>query len=272
MRSILLHVHEDGCMESRLQAALDLARQLDARLTCVQVAPYEFGIPGDFYGTRAAQLQFEYERNADKVRRKFEKYITDEDVRWRWSASLDSASKILSRIAPTRDLLILGAHNPVGKPDRPSDLAMELIFTVRAPILIVPATWKNFLFDQPAMVAWNGAPEGAHALRAAMPLLLRASQVHVLTVQEESKPDKFDMPSADAVNYLADYGIKAEVIELQRSAGHSIAETLVNAVIARKGSYLVMGAYGRSRFRERILGGVTREMLSDPQIPLLLSH
>lgn len=272
MRSILLHVHEDGCMEARLQAALDLARQFDARLTCVQVAPFEFSIPGDFYGTKAAQLQFEYEQKADEVRRKFEKRIVGEDVRWKWSASLDSASKILTRIAPTRDLLILGGHNPEGKADRPSDLAMEMIFTVRAPILVVPAEWKTFLFDQPAMVAWNGSPEGAHALRAAMPFLLRASRVHVLTVQEESKPDKFDMPYADAVNYLADYGIKAEVIELNRSVEHSIAETLVDAVIARKGSYLVMGAYGHSRFRERILGGVTREMLSDPKIPLLLSH
>lgn len=272
MRSILLHVHEDDCMEARLQVALDLARQLDARLTCVQVAPYEFNIPGDFYGSRAAQLQFEYEQKAGIVRQKFEKRIAVEDVRWKWSASLDSASKILTRIAPTRDLLILGAHNPEGKAERPSDLAMELIFTVRAPILIVPAKWKNFLFEQPAMVAWNGSPEGAHALRAAMPFLSHASQVHVLTVQEISNPGKFEMPYANAVNYLADYGIKAEVVELYRSVGHSVAETLVDAVAARKGSYLVMGAYGHSRFRERMLGGVTRDMLSDPEIPLLLSH
>lgn len=272
MRSILLHVHEDDCMEARLQSALDLARQFDAKLTCVQVAPYELGVPGDFYGTMAAQLAVEYEQQAGAVRNRFEQRIADEDVRWKWYQSMGSATTVLSQYAPTRDLLVLGAHNPLGKANRPSELVMELIFSVRAPILVVPAGWKNFIFDGPAMVAWNGSAESAHALRAATPLLSRASEVFILTVSEDQKADRFDMPSSNAAHYLADYGIEAEIVELPRAVKQSVAQPLLDATAARKGGFLVMGAYGHSRFRERVLGGVTRDMLTDPKIPLLLSH
>ncbi len=272
MRSILLHVHEDDCMEARLQAALDLARQFDAYLTCLQVAPYELGVPGDFYGARAAQLMVDYDEQAPRVRASLEQRLKGENVRWTWIQSKQSATDMLARHAPLSDIVILGGHNPVGKPDRPSELAMELIFTVRAPILVVPAAWKKFPLDGPAVIAWNSSPEAAHSLRAAMPMLLRASEVHILTVKEENKAGPFDMPSTDAAKYLAHYGIEAEIVELPRAIRQSVTELLLDAVMARKGAYLVMGAYGHSRFRERVLGGVTRDMLTGPRIPLLLSH
>lgn len=259
-------------MEARLQAALDLARQFDAFLTCLQVAPYELGVPGDFYGTMAAQLAVEYEEQAPRVRKAFEDRLKGEDVRWTWVQNNGSATTLLARQAPLNDILVLGGHNPVGKTDRPSELAMELIFTVRAPILVMPTKWKSLPLDGPAIVAWNGAPEAAHALRAAMPMLLRATKVHILTVKEDQKTGSFDMPPTGAAKYLAHYGIEAEIVELPRAVGHTVAEPLLDAAIARKGAYFVMGAYGHSRFRERVLGGVTRDMLTDPQIPLLLSH
>ena len=272
MRSILLHVHEDDCMESRLQAALDLARQFDAYLTCLQVAPFELGVPGDFYGAMVTQLAVEYEEQAPRLRKAYEDRLEAEDVRWHWVQSKGTATTSLTRHAPLNDILVLGGQNPVGMPDRPSGLVMELIFTVRAPILVVPAELKSFSLDGPAIVAWNGAPEAAHALRAAMPMLLRASKVHILTVKEEKTTGSFEMPPTGAARYLAHYGIEAEIVELPRSTRQSAAEPLLDAAIARKGAYLVMGAYGHSRFRERVFGGVTRDMLSDPKIPLLLSH
>lgn len=272
MRTILLHVHEDDCMEARLQAALDLARQFDAYLTCLQVAPYELGVPGDFYGTISAQLAVEYEEQAPRIRAAFEQRLKSEDVRWSWVPSKKSATDMLSRHAPLNDIVVLGGHNPVGKTNRPSELVMELIFTIRAPILLVPAAWKKFPINEPAAIAWNGSAEAAHALRATMPMLLRASEVHILTVEEEHKTGTYNMPSTGAAKYLAHYGIEAEIVELPRAVRQSVAEPLLDAAVARKAAYFVMGAYGHSRFRERVLGGMTRDMLTDPQIPLLLSH
>ncbi len=272
MRSILLHIHDDDCLEARLQVALDLARQYDGHLTCLQAVPFEFGVPGDIYGTMAAQVAAEYRKIAKELRDRLEAQLAGEDVIWEWVDCNGSAAIQLPRYAPINDLLVLGAHNPVGKYKRPAMLVSELVSQIRAPILVVPPKTNSFALDVPAMVAWNGSSEGAHALRAAMPMLSRATRVHILTVEEKRDADRYDLPSTGAAKYLARHGIEAEIVDLPHEAPASIAEILVDAAKIRKGGYVVMGAYGHSRFRESVLGGVTREMLSDPELPLLLSH
>jgi len=106
--------------------------------------------------------------------------------------------------------------------------------------------------------------------------LSRASTVHILSVEEKKtrkqQPDKFAVPPMQASEYLAQHDVKSEITGLPREKGYSIADTLVKAATIRKAEYLVMGAYGHSRFRERILGGVTRDMLRNPRLPLFLAH
>ena len=272
MRSILLHIQEDDCLEARLQAALDLARQSNGHVTCLQVVPHEMVIAGEFYGTITTPMAAEHQQNAKALQDRMERRLSAEDVNWEWIRTDGMAATHLAHHAAIHDLVIMGAKNPAGKADSPSTLVSELVAQVRAPILVTPATMTSFSLTSPVAVAWNGSAEGAHALRAATPLLSRASSIHIFSVREEKDADRFDLPSTDAAKYLSRYGIEAEIIELTAEAGTSIAQTLLGAAEMHKASYLVMGAYGRSRFLEWILGGVTREILMDPAIPLLLSH
>ncbi len=272
MRSILLHVDDDDCMQARLQIALDLARQFDAHLTCLQAVAYEFGVAGDLYGTMAAQMAAIFRENADQVQETLERGLSVEDVRWEWLRSEGRATDQIARHAPLNDLVIVGAHNPAGRVDFPSILASDLAMEVRAPILVAPAGAAGFQLDRPAMVAWNGSAESARALRSAMPMLARASAVHLLWVEETKEKGRNDLPPTDAAIYLARHGIEAIIDELHTDKGLSVADILLSASDARNAAYLVMGAYGHSRLRERILGGVTRDMLTDPKLPLLLTH
>lgn len=272
MRSILLYIHDDDCLEARLQVALDLCRQFDGHLTCLQAVPYDLGVAGDFYFPVATQVTSQLHQAAEEVRERIEPRLAKEDVRWDWIYSDGLASHQIPRHAPLHELLVVGAHNPTGNAQHPSKLVSELVSQMRAPILVVPASTRGFSLDVPAAVAWNGSPEGAHALRAASPLLARASQVHILTVGEDKDIERFDLPATEAAQYLARHGIEAEIVELPANAESSIADVLNEGAEHREAAYLVMGAYGHSRFRERILGGVTRDMLRDPKIPLLLSH
>ena len=272
MRSILLYVHDDDCFEARLQVSLDLCRQFDGHLTCLQATPYDIGIAGDFYYPVAAQVANDLHNEAKEFRERIEPRLASEDVRWDWIYADGLASSQIPRHAPMNDLLVVGSHNPTGDTHNPSKLVSELVSQVRSPMLVVPASTKSLPLDGPAVVAWNGSPEGAHALRSAMPMLTRASQVHILTVSEQKDTERFDIPSTGAAKYLAQYEIEAEIIELPFNVKSSIAETLSEAAKIRDAAYLVMGAYGHSRFRERILGGVTRDMLRDPVLPLLVSH
>lgn len=276
MKSILLHVYDDDCFEARFQVALDLARQCKGRITCAQAVPYDLGMPSDFYGMMSAEMIVEYDKIAEDAKKAIEERLSHEDVQWEWKRSRGSAAALIGSCAPIHDVVIVGSHDPLKLPKSPSRFVGELIERVRAPIIVVPSDVRSFDLEVPAIVAWNSSAESAHALRAAMPLLSRAKEVHVLSVDEKKRAKKhaphFELPSLRAAEYLAEHGVKSEITELPKTKGRSIADTLVAAAKAREGGYIVMGAYGHSRFREQILGGVTRDMLRGLKLPLVLAH
>ena len=105
------------------------------------------------------------------------------------------------------------------------------------------------------------------AIRAAAPLLAKCGEVHLLSVREKQG----GFPAPDALCYLSRHGVKAELHELDRVG--SIEETLAAGVARLQGDLLVMGAFGHSRLREFLFGGVTRYFLGNGVAPaLLLAH
>jgi nucleotide-binding universal stress UspA family protein len=150
---------------------------------------------------------------------------------------------------------------------RASGLAGDLALSSRTPVL---ALGEKAILPTPlgvACVAWDGGDEAACALRHAVPLLVDCEKVQVVTVAE--KPGGF--PPTEALRYLSRHGVKAELNELPRRG--STEETLAVAVGQAGADVLVMGAYGKSRMREYLFGGVTRYFLDRQDGPaLLLAH
>ena len=123
---------------------------------------------------------------------------------------------------------------------------------------------------QKAVVAWNGSVQAARAVRAAMPLLARAESVMVAIVDEGAAPAGVEQ-GADIGAYLARHDLKVEVrtiVNAHEGAGAAILD------LAREedATFLVMGAYGHSRIRQFLLGGVTRHVLARATIPILMAH
>ncbi|GAA4644072.1 universal stress protein [Pontixanthobacter gangjinensis] len=273
MRSILLHIYDDEGMEARLQVALDLVRNFDGHITCVQAVPFEFGVPSDVYFSMAMEMASAFRASADRLQEELESKLEDEDVRWDWIRSNGDAISEIARLAPLSEIVVLGARNPTGKPSLPSRLASETVVSVRPPVLLAPPSSSRLQLDAPAVIAWNGSAECGHALQASLPLLRRASEVEILTVREQRPKSNVERLSAsDAAKFLSRHEIEPLITELSPEDDASIAATLIDAAQARKVGLVIMGAYGRSRLRERVLGGVTRDMLCDPALPLLLSH
>ena len=150
-------------------------------------------------------------------------------------------------------------------------MAGELALDAPAPVLVVPGSTKRMDVRAPVLVAWNGSSEAAVALRAAVPLLACSDRVFLACVSEDKENVRHDFPASEAARYLVRHGIEAEVVEIPRGKG-KISDVLNKAAAARDCGMLVMGAYGHSRLAEMLLGGVTRRMLSDPQLPILLAH
>jgi nucleotide-binding universal stress UspA family protein len=189
-------------------------------------------------------------------------------VAWDW-LQIDGPSlqAILDR-SRLADLVVLSLAAKGEDDDEPAlSLAAGVAIHSRAPVLAVPEGSGGLDALGPAMIAWNGSPEAAHALRFALPMLRRASEVHIVTATEDS----IQFPAVDGCQYLARHGLRSELREWPRD-GRPVAEALSDAARDLGARYVVMGAYGHSRLREAVLGGVTREMMRENPVPLLLGH
>jgi len=271
MKSILLHVDGDDCMEARLQVALDIARAHSAHITCLQAVNYEVFAPGDFYGSALAAAMPKIKQAAEKLRAKIEADLAKEDVTWEWKLLHGMAETKLLEQSALHDLVIVGPHD-IGVPGQgPSILVGNLVLHASVPVLVVPADWRQFDPKAPVLVGWNGSSEACLALRAALPLLGMAEQVYLASIAEKDDRERFDFPPVEGAEYLSRHGINAELLEIPRGEA-KVADMLFSAAQLKECGLVVMGAYGHSRLSELLFGGVTRSALTDPQMPILLAH
>lgn len=260
MRSILLHADRGPGMPARLDTALALARAHDGHVTVLIDTPVSRFVAmdpmgGSFVASDALkQALADDDASADKLAAR----LGNDDVPFDVVRSEAEPIEALARAARLADLVVLS---------RSSGLAGELTLASRTPVLALPDDAAMPVPAGTACVAWDGGDEAALALRSAIPLLARCEAVQVLTVLE--KPKGF--PATEALRYLSRHGVNAELKELERRA--SIEETLAVAVAQAGAGLMVMGAYGHSRMREYLFGGVTQYFLEEANAPaLLLAH
>jgi nucleotide-binding universal stress UspA family protein len=180
------------------------------------------------------------------------------------------ADETVGRRARYADLVVLG----------PELLASELrskvvegaLFCSGKPVLLVPENAHPTLRPKHVLVAWDSGFEASRALRESLDLLETADDVHVVMVEPQAgQPGQGAEPGADVAAYLARHGAKVTVDRLPGS-GHSIAEVLSRHAMDMAADLIVMGAYGHSRMRERIFGGVTKSILDKPPQPVLMAR
>ncbi|WKA25524.1 universal stress protein [Bradyrhizobium roseum] len=149
--------------------------------------------------------------------------------------------------------------------------AEAVIFGSGRPTLILPEKPRARPFQLGTVaVAWDFSRAAARAISDAMPLLEKAGKVRIVTVVNEKKLDSRHSAEALAKN-LARHGIDV-VLDKVDADGRSIGEVLEDYTAAQQVDVLVMGAYGQPRWREFILGGATKSLLSKPPLPILFSH
>ncbi len=269
MKTILLHIREDVGMESRFQVALDVVRRFDGHFTIVQaptVDTYKKGYPHG--GPNPITEVVETVRETEETSRsRIEKDLSNEGVSWNWLHFDGSPAQMLVEQGRLCDLIVVSQPVRERGGDQPLPIAADVALHARAPVLVVPQQSRSLDCTGSAAVAWNGSPESAQALRLARPMLRAASSVHIVTVGEEGK----DMPSSSACRYLARHGIESEQHEIAPGE-RDVSEALSAAAGQLGAGYLVMGAYGHSRLRELILGGVTNHLLYGSGIPLVIAH
>ncbi len=266
MKNVLLLVHHDEGQEARLQAALDLARALDGHLSCIDVA-LSPAMVGDYYSmgfAEAALLRDEHD-SAGRNKIALEARLEHEDVPWDWIDVTGNFVDGVCDAAMLADIIVLNRkleQNPY--PDM-GDVAGRVLMRARVPIAAMPDECRQFSLKR-ALVAWDGQASAAATLRTCVPLLKHADSVEIFMARDGGE----QVEPTSAAEYLSRHGVHATVRILED--GLHGADQLINAEAAAfQADYILMGAYTHGRLMETF-GGVTKRMLRNAKVPLILGH
>lgn len=206
-------------------------------------------------------------RRAEEVEKQFKAKTSEAGIEAAYRSEEGDPIELAIEQARTADLVVVGQSNPEGEDDFsiPDHLALES----GRPVLVVPYAGSFDSIGKRVMVTWNGTREAARAIGDAIPFLAGAEEVVVLAV---NAPGETHTSCKDVVAQLERHGIKAKAQHITASAGMSVADTVLSSLSDNGSDLLVMGAYGHSRMREMVLGGVTRSILGHMTVPVLLSH
>lgn len=273
MKNVLLLVHDDDGQEARVQAALDLTRSLSGHLTCFDAVRLPEYI-GDYMTTPGAMIfECDEKDRASRNRDRLEPRLEREGVSWDWVSETGDIAELLSHRVDLSDIIVLNTdlHDHLTLPDMRA-ITSQIAIKSRKPILAVPEQARGFAASDRAMLCWDGSAPNVAALQAATPILALASAVFIVEADfREADADK-QVSAEDAAGYLSRHGIKTTVEHRRTQGLVPIANLLLDAAHDRKIGYAVLGAFGHSRMKEAIFGGVTRAMLTHTRIPIILAH
>ncbi len=173
---------------------------------------------------------------------------------------------LVPSLARLADLTVL-AHPDRTEEESASDMLHAVLFDSGRPVLIVPRAAPAAIGTR-CCIAWNGTVESSSALSATLPWLKRAEAVRILHAGAYQRRGP---GAADVVPYLALHGITADVAEFT-PVNRDVGAGLLQAAGAFGADFLAMGAYSHSRLRQLILGGVTRHVLENSTLPVLMSR
>jgi nucleotide-binding universal stress UspA family protein len=265
--------------EKRADYAATLAAQCGAYLAGIYVV--SAGRPGhrsDYYviGEKAIRSSRASERAADEaatinVRRRFEAISAKRD--------LSAEFRVIRRGGPDEDLILGSLHSDlvvIGQRELhelPGYLSPDrLLLASGAPILVVPSDWKSKPIGKNILVGWNASREARRAVADALPFLIAAHSVTLLVVDPDERATRHgEEPGADIALYLARHGAHVEVEQVS-SRGSGVAEIILSYVADHGLDLIVIGAYSHARSVEMMFGGVTRTLLKEAPVPVLMSR
>jgi nucleotide-binding universal stress UspA family protein len=274
MRDVLVHANDCAVWSDAVAYAAGLAAALDGNLTAAYVYPTPaFMVPA--YGASAlldvlVEQNQRLERECLCAERQFLAWAAGRGVaRARWQVAQGYLPSALGKLANWHDVLVLGRNDDVPWESLRDVGAMVLRSDL--PCIVVPFGRPHATPARVVALAWNGAPEGLRAIHAALPLLAGA-RIVVLNGRRREPLAGFDWrPPFEIELYLRNHGLEAESLTIDADDADA-GEALLQACERIGAELLVMGAYGRNRFSEWLLGGATRHVLQHARLPVLLRH
>lgn len=287
-RSILVPV--DGGRDNRvvLENALNVASRFGAHVDIMHVRPdprdavpmFGEGLSGDMVEDMIRAADLESAERAHNLKTLCETVCRDRGVPQvdgpgggadaatvSWLEKTGREDEFVARRGRLADLVVSARVGEDGPPMRSLSLHAAL-FECGRPVLVFPPDPTVEDLGRVMAVAWSGTAQGARAVQAAMPMIVRASEVHVLTCESE----RTEMSAGDELaQYLGWWGVTPNVHTFPPGTD-GVGQALLDKANGINADILVCGAYSHSRLMQTVIGGVTSVLMDKANLPVLFSH
>ncbi len=261
--------------DARLEIAGQLAERFDARM--IGIAAAQFSPP--LYFTDGAPAQDLIDQGQASIKKRlaaievqFREVTKHRSGHVEWRSALEFPARYILREARCADIIVSGGHSPAFSDAFAQASPKDLVMQVGRPLLVAPDA-VDWLDLRSVLVAWKDTPEARRAIADSIPLLCKAKEVTVAEILEDGGNRSAAASRVkDVIAWLSRHGVSASERVSENSESRNAAIQLDEIAGAVGAGLIVAGAYGHSRFRELILGGMTQHLLTQSTRCVLLSH
>jgi nucleotide-binding universal stress UspA family protein len=271
-KTILLHARADAASRARTELAMRVAEMFDATIYGVAAEIWVPALARPEFGYAAAGGLEDLEQKTlgrlEAARSAFEELASKSDRAFLCASIEDHPREALVWAAQAADLVVADRSQPAdleGLAASPADLVMA----TGLPVLLMADGLPTIRAER-VVVAWKNTREARQAVSNALPFLRRAKEVHLVQVTHESELETACRDLDEAAGRLTRHGLAVHTHALTES--RDVCEALEVFAKSKGADLIVLGAYGHSRLRELVFGGVTQGFLNRGSLHVLLSR
>jgi nucleotide-binding universal stress UspA family protein len=276
--TLMVHLDLDQGNDARLSVVGDLAERFTARIIGVAAQARPVYYADDLDGARFVEADrgamednlAEIRQRLQQAEERFRTALRGRAKQLEWRSSIEDPIPYIADQCRAADLLVIGktASDEMQEPNAQTNPS-DLIARTGRPLLIVPLHVQTLKVER-ILVGWKDTREARRAVFDALPLLKKSQQVIVCEIDEDRNPGAAQRHVDDVVTWLANHGVRGTAkVEPLRDSPAIQLEALAKQEAA---DLIVAGAFGHSKLREWIFGGVTRDLLGQSSCCLLLAH
>ncbi len=272
--TVMVCLGPDKSNDARLKVAGELAERFEAAIVGIaaaQFVPPMYFTDGDFAQGLIDQGEASIRKRLAELEDQFRGAVRHRSKHVEWRAAMDFPARFILEEARCADIIVSGGQRPAFSDAFALASPKDLVMQAGRPLLVAPdgASWLDL---RSILVAWKDTAEARRAVADSLPLLRKAKEVTVAEILEEGG----DRPAAtarvrDVAAWLSRHGVSAAARVSENGGGDTVAQ-LDDIAGAAGAGLIVAGAYGHSRFRELVLGGMTEHLLAQTKRCVLLSH
>lgn len=285
LKDLLVYVDQSAYAAKRLRLAADLARRHQSRLTALYVRELS---PAQRHKQSVAELgqgsvkaitrtnriiQQSIDESVTRLRSTLEAVEREHGLEVEWRCLEGAASTLVPQHARFADLCILSQDTSAVATATGYTFSEQLLFVSGRPVVFVPAHGSFETLGRHILVAWNSSRASTRAVNDALPLIERAEKVTLLAVNPAEFAERYGaLPPEQMVAHLRRHGASVEGIWLNDIPTGSIADAVLAEAHKVGADLIVAGAFGHPRLWEKMMGGVTRDLLARMNQPVLMSY